>query len=293
MGPLQADLPVEEGAHILRYALEEGINFIDTAELYETYPHIRRVSELTPNPFIVSTKSFAHTRDQAKQSLEQARKGMNRDVIDIFLLHEQESEHTLRGHRQALDYYLEQREKRVIQAVGISTHTVAGVWAAGEMEEIDVIHPILNIRGVGIQDGTAEEMSQAIASAHRKGKGIYSMKPLGGGSLLREYAQCMEYIRGNPHIHSVAVGIRSIEEARMNILVFSGKEAEKELMEKIALQQRQLHIESWCSQCGECVRRCRQKALENKHGRIVSEQNKCILCGYCISVCPQFAIRIF
>ena len=41
MGPSQLALPVEEGAAILRYALDRGINFIDTAQYYRTYPYIR------------------------------------------------------------------------------------------------------------------------------------------------------------------------------------------------------------------------------------------------------------
>ena len=41
IGPSQLALPVEEGAAVLRYALERGINFIDTAQYYRAYPYIR------------------------------------------------------------------------------------------------------------------------------------------------------------------------------------------------------------------------------------------------------------
>ena len=42
MGPSQLALPVEEGAEIIRYALKQGINFIDTAQYYRTYPYISK-----------------------------------------------------------------------------------------------------------------------------------------------------------------------------------------------------------------------------------------------------------
>ena len=42
IGPSQLALPVEEGAAILRYALDRGINFIDTAQYYRTYPYTLR-----------------------------------------------------------------------------------------------------------------------------------------------------------------------------------------------------------------------------------------------------------
>jgi aryl-alcohol dehydrogenase-like predicted oxidoreductase len=41
IGPLQANLPSYQGAQIILKAIELGVNFIDTAELYGTYPHIR------------------------------------------------------------------------------------------------------------------------------------------------------------------------------------------------------------------------------------------------------------
>ncbi|HBC91540.1 MAG TPA: aldo/keto reductase, partial [Pelotomaculum sp.] len=41
ISPLQAGLPLVEGARIIRAALEAGVNFIDTAELYSNYHYIR------------------------------------------------------------------------------------------------------------------------------------------------------------------------------------------------------------------------------------------------------------
>ena len=36
VGKTQLNLPLDEGAAVLRYGLERGINFLDTAEYYET-----------------------------------------------------------------------------------------------------------------------------------------------------------------------------------------------------------------------------------------------------------------
>jgi aryl-alcohol dehydrogenase-like predicted oxidoreductase len=60
VGPLQSNLPLNEGAAVIRYALEQGVNFIDTAKLYGTYPYIREALRgwdkpgLSPaNPMII------------------------------------------------------------------------------------------------------------------------------------------------------------------------------------------------------------------------------------------------
>ena len=49
MGPGQLALPVDEGAELICYALSKGINFIDTAQYYRTYPYIRRALEMLEN----------------------------------------------------------------------------------------------------------------------------------------------------------------------------------------------------------------------------------------------------
>jgi uncharacterized protein len=293
ISPLQSGISIDEGAEVIAYALERGINFIDTAQLYDTYNHIKRASEISNKDFHISTKSYAYTKEQAESSLEEARRALNRDVIDIFMLHEQESVHTLRGHREALEYYLDQKEKGRILAVGVSTHNICGVEAASAMGEIDVIHPIINLNGTGIGDGTIDRMLEAIEKAYHAGKGIFSMKPLGGGCLHKDYVTAMDFIRKNSFIHSVAIGMKTIDEVEMNILFFERREIPSELTEKIALQDRKLHIEFWCTSCGRCIKRCRQDALHLNEGRVQVNAGKCILCGYCVPVCPEFAIKIF
>lgn len=42
LGPLQTDMPLDNAVSLLRYALERGVNMIDTAALYETFGHIRQ-----------------------------------------------------------------------------------------------------------------------------------------------------------------------------------------------------------------------------------------------------------
>ncbi len=135
------------------------MNFIDTAELYETYAHIREALKTIPrDKLIIATKSYAWSRETAEESFLKACNELGTDYIDLFMLHEQESEHTLRGHADALAYFLERKEKGDIRAVGLSTHYVAGVKAANKTPEIQVVHPILNKMGLGIQDGTLNDM---------------------------------------------------------------------------------------------------------------------------------------
>ena len=292
IGPLQANLDVDKGAEVILKALEMGVNFIDTAELYGTYKHIREAARRFGENPIVSTKSYAYTRDGARDSLEKARKELDMDVIDIFMMHEQESRLTLKGHREALEYYLEAKEKGIIKAVGVSTHNIEVVEACAEMPEIDVIHPLVNIRGIGIGDGTIEDMLAAVKKAYDAGKGIYSMKPLGGGKLLYSVAESMTFVLNIPYIHSVAIGMQNVQEVIYNVSIFNNQEPPEEVKNELRNINRKLHIDYWCEGCGRCSERCRQGAIEIIEGKARVNHEKCALCGYCGSVCPVFAIKI-
>jgi len=292
IGPLQANLPLDEGVNVILAALERGVNFIDTAELYGTYDYIREAIKKSKSKPIIATKSYAYSTEGAKASLEKARKELDIDVIDIFLLHEQESRLTLKGHREALEYYISMKEKGIIRAVGVSTHNVEVVEACADMPEVEVIHPLVNKAGIGIGDGTIEDMLAAVKRAHDNGKGIYSMKPLGGGNLLKSYSECMDFVLNIPYIDSIAVGMQSVEEVIMNICVFNNEPVPEDIRSSVAGRKKHLHIDYWCEGCGRCVERCRQDALYIQDNKAKVIEEKCLLCGYCASACSCFAIKV-
>lgn len=292
IGPLQRNMTAAAGAAVIRRALEQGVNFIDTAELYGTYEAIRLAVSGSGQDVIVATKSYAYTREGMAASLERARRELNRDVVDIFLLHEQESALTLKGHQAAWDYLVEQKVKGTVRAVGISTHAVAGVKAAALMPELDVIHPLVNIKGLGIIDGGVLEMLEAIALAVRLGKGIYLMKPFGGGNLLPQLKTALDFCLDIPGVASVAVGMKSAAEVEMNIALVKGLPVPPEVERAIERQDRRLHIESWCEGCGACVSRCPQGALALEQGRLRVNRDRCLFCGYCAAACPNFCIKV-
>ncbi|NLT96200.1 MAG: 4Fe-4S binding protein [Clostridia bacterium] len=292
ISPLQANLSVEEGARLICYAFEQGINFIDTAELYDNYAYIKLAQKKINKDLIIATKSYGYTREMMERSLEKARKEMERDIIDIFLLHEQESILTVKGHREALEFLLEAKAKGKIKAVGLSTHHVKGVEAAIELPELEVIHPIVNMRGLGIQDGDIFSMLKALQQAKNMGKGIYGMKPIGGGNLIGEALEALKWTFMRPELNAVAVGMQSVAEVETNIALLEGKAPPVEFLNQLRTQKRRLHLDEYCGGCGRCAEKCSQKALQIINNRSVVDQEKCLLCGYCGAVCPHFSIKI-
>ena len=292
IGPLQAGLDIEEGASVIRAAFDMGVNFIDTAELYRTYDYIRKAAAGRRKDIIISTKCYAYTREGAEKSLRKALDELNTDYIDIFSLHEQESEHTLKGHQEAIEYFIRAKEKGYIRSIGISTHAIAAVRASLKYKDIEVLHPILNKRGLGIIDGDVNGMLEAVAEAYRAGKGIYSMKPLGGGNMIKDSIQCFDFVLSNDNLHSIAVGMQSYEEVASNVMIFEGKQVPEDIRLKLEKKKRRLLIDYWCSGCGSCSGKCAQKAISVEKGKAVVDPSKCVLCGYCSAYCPDFCIKV-
>ena len=280
-----------EGAALLIYAYERGIRFLDTADLYETYPHIREALKSAPD-YVISTKAYCWDRETAQAALERAFRGLGRDYVDLFMLHEQESLYTLRGHEEALLFLEEQRQRGHIGALGVSTHFAGCVRAVPRFPLIRVVHPLINVGGIGIQDGSRADMEDAIAHAREAGCGIFAMKPLGGGHLIQSSREALEYVLTSPLLDSVAVGMQSFEEIDANIAICEGKNDAQARLEGLRHRRREMMVHDYCEGCGRCARRCAQKAISIVNGRAVIDQDKCIFCGYCARVCPQFCIKV-
>ncbi|UNC92590.1 aldo/keto reductase [Candidatus Contubernalis alkaliaceticus] len=293
IGPLQARLSIEKGASLLVDAFENGINFFDTAEIYKNYDYLcSAFKNMNPKP-VVATKSYAYTKENMEKSLSKALREMGLEAVDIFLLHEQESENTIKGHFEALEYLLRAKEKGYVRAVGISCHTTAAVEAALKYPEIEIIHPLVNFRGIGIRDGTVEQMLSLLKKAAEKNIGIYAMKPLGGGHLIKQAEKAFNFVLSHSFIHSVAVGMQSGEELLFNQAVFSDTLVPEDLRNQLMAKPRRIVVESWCKGCGECISHCPQGALTIKDNKAQVRKSDCIFCGYCGVYCEDICIKIY
>ncbi len=290
LGPFQKNLPLSEGVALLEAAFVRGVNFLDTAELYQTYPYVREALKSCPG-YVVATKCYAYDKSGAETSFRKAVEGIGREYIDIFLLHEQESEHTIRGHYEAVEYFLRKKEQGLIGAVGISTHFAAAARAMAEFPELSVLHPLINLTGIGIADGTREDMERACSAARAKGAGIYTMKPLGGGHLIERREEALNYALSLPFADAVAVGMQSLAEVEYACAFVSGEPVD-DILPRLGAQKRGLFIDPWCGGCGECVSACKGGALSVADGKARVDHNKCVRCGYCVARCPDFHIRV-
>lgn len=293
MGPLQKNLDIEKGAQVVEAALRNGINFIDTAEMYRTYDPIRIAMERTGIRPVIASKSTKTTYEGMESAVNEALEKLGVNYIDIFHLHGSRGGKELFTHFEgALKCLVDMKAKGVIRAVGISTHSIAAANLAADKDEIDVVFPIINKSGLGIIDGTKEDMVKAIDKAYKNGKGVYLMKVLAGGSLINKYMDAMEYARKIEGYTSIAVGMVTPEEVLFNTSYFNG-ELKDASPKALTSSKKVMVVKRLCAGCGTCIATCPNFALSlGNDGKAFADEKKCLTCGYCTPVCPQFAIRI-
>jgi aryl-alcohol dehydrogenase-like predicted oxidoreductase/NAD-dependent dihydropyrimidine dehydrogenase PreA subunit len=294
MGPLQRALSVEAGARVVRAAVEGGITFIDTATLYGTYEHLARGLQGWGGAVTLATKTHARAdRALAEQHIETALKELNREVIDIMLCHCARHRFTEDEWGPTLEALLAARDRGLIRMVGLSTHSVAGVLDAVGHPEMDVVHPLINLQGMGIIDGGVDEMVAAIREAHRAGMFVYAMKSLAGGNFVPNREEALRFIFGIDEIDAAVVGMVTPQEVEWNLRFAAGRPIPEALARDTSLSSKRLSIVALaCEGCGECVEHCENDALSIVDGKACVDYDRCILCGYCAPHCPRLAIRM-
>ncbi len=293
MGGTQLNLAVPEGAAVLRYALERGINFLDTAQYYRTYPYIKEALKGTNFDPVIVSKCLYGSYAEMWEAIEEARQELNRDVIDIFLLHEVRSDPDWDLRAGAFECLQDAKARGIVKAVGLSTHHVDVARRAAFTPDLDVLFPLINFKSLGIRDGqgpgTKEDMAHAIKVASEAGKGVFGMKIFGGGILTGNYREAIEYVRNLPGISSLMVGFGCTEEVDRIVELMEGTLSPDYVPD---MSKKRIFIDQGdCEGCRACLHRCPNHAIYmNETGQANVRYDICLTCGYCAPVCPVRAI---
>lgn len=299
VGNTQLNLPVDEGAELIKYAFSSGINFFDTAQYYETYPYLKAafrdidMSDKNKERPIICTKSLAYSYSEMEDAIKEAQEEMNIDIIDIFLLHEVRQDPDWDMKNGAWECLKDYQAKGIIKYIGVSTHHIDVVEKMATIDECNVVFPLINYAGLGIRKGSGAGTSEAMAAAIKlcadNGKGIFAMKAFGGGNLTGSYVKALDYVTSLEGISSVMVGIGKKEEIDTLVDYAEGR-LPKEYQPDIS--NKKIHIDIGdCEGCGSCITRCPNKAIfMNSNGIAEVNHNICLTCGYCAPVCPVRAI---
>jgi predicted aldo/keto reductase-like oxidoreductase len=202
---------------LVRHSIDEGIAFVDTADLYGAMPYIGKALKGVPqDKYIVLSKIWPREEywnmpsGGAKKEVDRFRKELNRDVLDICLIHCMQNGNWPTEFERIRDELSELKQKGVVRAVGVSCHDVGAIKAAAAHPWTDVI--LARINNVGKEaemDGSPEEVGQVLKQARAGGKVVLGMKIFGAGKLVKPEQKdaSLKYVFQNQLVDAITVGM--------------------------------------------------------------------------------------
>ncbi|MFC0214537.1 aldo/keto reductase [Paenibacillus chartarius] len=238
-------VPFEQAKEALNYALDQGINYIDTAAAYRNSEEIigesiaHRRSE-----YFLATKTGERSYAAAKEQIDRSLMRMKTDHIDLIQLHYVNYVHefqTLMGEDGAYRAAQEARDAGKVRYIGITGHRpeLLAKWIA--KYDFDQVLFHLNLA----QPFALDELIPALAERNMM---RVAMKPLSGG-----FIQPIDKAIRFPYsqdVHTIISGMVSVAEVKENM---AAMEQDVAAEEKLELEQlaRQLG-EHNCRRCNYC-----------------------------------------
>jgi aryl-alcohol dehydrogenase-like predicted oxidoreductase len=190
-----------KGIELLQFAYDHGVRFFDCADLYGTHFVVAEAMKgKARDSYVLGTKLWLlpggipeKERLSPEETIPRFLREFKTDYIDLVQIHCMTDKNWTRQNEAAMESLSRLKEKGLIRAHGVSTHSNTAVEHAAQTSWCDVIHVRINSEGMnmdGPKDNTAqrvEESVRAIQTAHNAGKGIIAMKILGEGKMSNNY----------------------------------------------------------------------------------------------------------
>lgn len=203
---------------IARYALERGISFFDTADLYGSHLNAREIlKEVSREKAILLSKIWTRPEkwnpDVPMKTIDRFRKETGSEYFDIMLMHCMTNEKWKEDKKPYIEALSEAKQKGIVKAIGISCHNLEALKVAADDPWVDVILARINPESVSM-DGSSAEVMAVLKKAHDNGKGIIGMKIFGEGRLTEESQRekSLQYVIGSKNVDCMTIGMTSIEQ---------------------------------------------------------------------------------
>ena len=213
----------DDAVEIINRALDLGVNYIDTANMYGqgvSEEYIGEVMKHRRSEVFLATKSHDYTYDGTMRMFEQSLNRLQTDYIDLY------QHHFIGGHGQlerlgqkdsARDAFRELKEQGVIRFTGVTGHSSKILSDAIEGHPYDCALITLNAAGSIMPD--ADHLGRFFRLTAEKEMGVIAMKVMGGGGLIgRGFnpSELLAYVLSYP-ISTAIVGISVIPHLEDNV----------------------------------------------------------------------------
>ena len=282
-GKMSGNVDEKEAQRIVRYGIDHGINYIDTAKIYHGGKCEAILGRILQNGYrekvTIATKlptwEIGSIKD-ANKIFDRQRRDLKTDKIDVYLIHNlQRVFRDIFFDNRLADWAWEKKEKGEIDYVGFSIHDDFAFFKeiVDSFDRWDMCLLQYNYVGEKVQVGTA-----GLEYAAKKGLSTVIMEPLFGGILAKPAGKlgqlfategkqfnpvdlALRWLWNRPDAVSVLSGMSSFEQVKQNIefakkgTVGNLTAEESAFIEKL----QKAYDESMpikCTKCGYCVKDC-------------------------------------
>lgn len=207
---------------LLRHSIDQGVAYIDTADLYGAHPYVATALKGVPrDKYILSSKIWPRKEywnspsGGAKEEVDRFRQELNTDILDVCLIHCMQNADWPKEFERIRDELSELKAKGVVRAVGVSCHDVGALKVAAAHPWVDVfIARINNVGKDAEMDGSPEEVASILKQARANGKVVVGMKLFGAGKLTKseQMDASLKYVFQNQLVDAVTIGMMKPKE---------------------------------------------------------------------------------
>ncbi len=237
-----------EGIRLVGEAMDEGVNFIDTAHGYGHSEELIGEALLgrAREEVVLASKSPSIDKAGFLSDLEESLRRLKTDYIDIFQHHNISSKDKMDktlGPGGAFEGMTQAIQQGKVRFAGFSSHILTVAAAMVKTDHFDAIQIPFNFVD-------CQALDEVIPLARERQMGIITMKPLGGG-LLGDARLCFRYLSQFRDIVPDP-GIERIEELRQ-ILSVGEVQGQLTKEESRAIEEcRRVLGKTWCHRCDYC-----------------------------------------
>jgi aryl-alcohol dehydrogenase-like predicted oxidoreductase len=232
-GSVQRALGADGFDRLIRYAYDQGITYIDTAESYRTHTMIRDAIKGLPREKLFIQSKMPGVPEKPLEVLDRYRRELGVDYIDSLLSHCAVTPDWDDERRRVLDALEEAKDKKIILAHGISCHSLPALERAAELDWVDVNLVRINPQGAHI-DTPAEtwnaksdtsnlsDVLKQIKVMRQNNHGVIGMKIIGNGDFTdpADREKSIRFTMRSGLTDAVVIGFKSpaeIDEAIMRV----------------------------------------------------------------------------
>jgi 1-deoxyxylulose-5-phosphate synthase len=232
-GQVQRGLGQEKFTALVRYALDKGITYMDTADTY-TGMHVmlrEALKGVDRAKIQIQCKIPPGRFDDPAKEIDRYRAEVGTDYFDTMLIHCVQTTDWAERFKKLRDVLDELKEKKVIRATGVSMHGLPGLRGVADGEWGDVRLVRINHNGTHMdgatgkwaEPGEMEPALECVRRMHAAGKGIIAMKLIGNGEFTdaETREKSIRFVMGLECVDAAVIGFKTPAEideaiARMN-----------------------------------------------------------------------------